>query len=108
MTILRRDALEILIPGKTHILERNGKEAYVYFEQNGSAHMLLDDGETRSGHWQLSDDGYVTEWDTGATGDWVLHHEEGGIVYVGRQSGNRLRMIGVLFGNAKELPRQAG
>lgn len=106
MTILLRNALEILIPGTTHVLERNGGEAYVYFEPEGAAHMLLDDGETRSGRWRLDDDGYVTDWDTGATGDWMLHHEEHGVTYVNRRNGVRFRMIGVLFGNAKSLPHR--
>ena len=108
MTILQRNVLEILVPGTTHVLERNGKEAYVYFGQDGAAHMLLDDGEARTGRWRLCHDGYVTDWDTGVTGDWILHRERDGIVYVNRQNSTRFRMIGVLFGNAKDLPRQAG
>ena len=107
MTTLKKDHLSVLIPGMTHVLERNSKEAYVYFEQDGSAHMLLDDGEARIGRWQLLEDGYATEWNNGAIGRWTLDHEPGGIVYVNRDSDARLRMIGVLFGNAKGLPRQS-
>jgi hypothetical protein len=106
MTALKKESLAILIPGTTHVLERNGKEAYVYFENEGAAHMLLDDGETRSGRWRMLDDGYVTDWDTGVTGRWTLDHEPGSVTYVNRDNAVRFRMIGVLFGNAKNLPGQ--
>ncbi|MER9947379.1 hypothetical protein [Mesorhizobium sp. M0047] len=106
MPALQKESLAILIPGMTHVLERNGKEAYVYFENEGAAHMLLDDGEARSGNWRMLDDGYVTDWDTGVTGRWTLHHEQGSITYVNRDNAVRFRMIGVLFGNARNLPRQ--
>lgn len=106
MTILRGSNLEILVAGTTHVLERNGKEAFVYFDTKGEAHMLLDDGETRAGRWRLDDDGYVTDWDTGVTGNWTLDHCDGLVTYVNRDNGAKFRMIGILFGNAKKLPRR--
>lgn len=108
MATIERHALEIIMPGMTHVLERNGKEAYVYFESGGAAHMLLDDGETRSGRWRMTDDGYVAEWNTGATGKWKLEYETGAVTYVNQVSAARVKMIGVLFGNPQGLPRQAG
>ncbi|MER8390009.1 hypothetical protein NKG60_28955 [Mesorhizobium sp. M1428] len=106
MAALQKETLAMLIPGMTHVLERNGKEAYVYFESEGDAHMLLDDGEARSGRWWMLDNGYVADWDTGATGRWTLDHEPGSVTYVNRDNAVRFRMIGVLFGNAKNLPPQ--
>ena len=106
MVALNKETLAVLIPGTTHVLERGGKEAYVYFETDGAAHMLLDDGEQRSGHWALQDDGYVAEWDSGATGRWMLDHDGGAVTNVNRDSAARVRMIGVLFGNARGLPLQ--
>jgi hypothetical protein len=106
MTALQKENLAILIPGTTHVLERNGKEAYVYFDNEGAAHMLLDDGEARSGRWRMLDGGYVADWENGTTGRWTLDHEPGAMTYVNQDNAVRFRMIGVLFGNAKELPRQ--
>ncbi|PBC24256.1 hypothetical protein CK226_04210 [Mesorhizobium sp. WSM4311] len=106
MTALQKESLAILIPGTTHVLERNGKEAYVYFENDGAAHMLLEDGETRSGRWRMMDGGYASEWDNGTAGRWTLDHEPGSLTYINNDSAIRFRMIGVLFGNARNLPRQ--
>ena len=108
MAALQQDSLRFIVPGMTHVLERNGKEAYVYFESGGGAHMLLEDGETRSGQWRLDDEGYVAEWDTGAVGRWTIEHEPGAVSYVNRDSDTRVKMIGVLFGNPHGLPRQRG
>lgn len=91
----------------THVLDRNGEEAYVYFEAGDVAHMLLEDGETRTGNWKLNDHGYVVEWNTGAVGRWALDHEAGAIAYVNLDRGIRIKLRGILFGNAKGLPRAA-
>jgi hypothetical protein len=107
MTLLSRNALELLVPGATHVIERDGKEAYVYFEPGGVSHMLLDGGETRRGQWSLDEDGYTAHWDTGAVGRWQIEHEAGTVSYVNRDNAARMRMLGVLFGNAKSLPRQS-
>ncbi|GAA2853131.1 hypothetical protein EDC40_101777 [Aminobacter aminovorans] len=107
MAILDQDALKVLIAGTTHVLDRNGKEAYVYFETGDVAHMLLDDGETRTGTWALAEGGYVVDWDNGVTGRWALDHEAGEITYVSRDRDVKVRLAGVLFGNAKNLPRAA-
>lgn len=105
MAILDRTSLNVLIPGTTHVLDRNGKEAYVYFETSDRAHMLLDDAETRQGTWALAKGGYVVDWDNGATGRWTLEHEAGAITYVNQDKDLKVRLIGILFGNAKSLPR---
>lgn len=107
MAILDRSALELIVPGTTHVLDRNGKEAYVYFEQGETAHMLLEDGETRIGEWKLADGGYVVEWDNGAVGRWKIDHEAGAVTYINMDRDVRVKLIGVLFGNAKNLPRAA-
>ncbi len=105
MAFLQKSILAILIPGHTHVLERNGDEAYVYFGSDGTAHMLLEDGKTRTGQWRILNDGYQTDWNTGVTGDWRLDHEPGAVTYASRDGAIRFKMIGVLFGNAKGLPR---
>lgn len=104
--MLSQETLGLLVAGTTHVLERNGKEAYVYFETNGASHMLLDDGEARSGRWHLDEGGYTAQWNTGATGRWIIEGEPGKLTYVNRDSAARVRMLGVLFGNPKGLPRQ--
>lgn len=107
MAIVKGNALAMLMAGTTHVLDRNGKEAYVYFEDGGVAHMLLEDGETRKGAWELLDDGYVVDWDNGAVGRWKLDHEAGSVTYINQDRDARVKLIGVLFGNAKDLPRTA-
>ncbi|GAA4106852.1 hypothetical protein ACFFTN_10435 [Aminobacter aganoensis] len=106
MAILDQASLKVLIGGTTHVLDRNGKEAYVYFETGDQAHMLLDDGETRQGTWALAEGGYVVDWDNGAVGRWTLDHEAGSVSYVNRDNDARVRLAGILFGNAKGLPRR--
>lgn len=105
MPALKRKMLEVLIPGMTHVIERDGKEAFVYFENAGSAHMLLDGGETRSGQWRILDESYVVEWNNGVIGRWQLEHEPGCVTYASQDRDLRLKMIGVLFGNPHSLPR---
>ncbi len=90
----------------THVLERNGDEAYVYFHPDGTSHMLLETGETRTGRWRLDVSGYTAEWDNGATGRWAIYREPGALTYINRDSAIRVKMLGVLAGNAKGLPRQ--
>lgn len=107
MANLDKQVLTVLIPGTTHVLDRNGKEAYVYFEAGETAHMLLDDGEVRKGSWQLIDGGYSVDWDNGAVGRWKLEHEAGAVTYVNQDRDVRVKLLGVLFGNAKGLPRAA-
>ncbi|MDR7033030.1 hypothetical protein [Mesorhizobium sp. BE184] len=108
MTTFQKETLAVLISGATHVLDRNGKEAYVYLARDGGSHMRLEDGETRSGRWQLSHRGYTAEWDTGAIGRWMLEQGAGGgIDYVNLDTSARIRMIGILFGNPKNLPVQS-
>ena len=104
MAILDQTALSVLIPGTTHVLDRNGKEAYVYFETGDVAHMLLEDGESRKGAWKLVEGGYAVDWDNGVTGRWALDHEAGAVTYINRDRDVRVKLLGILFGNAKGLP----
>lgn len=106
MAILDRNTLAVIIPGVTHVLDRNGKEAYVYFDTGDTARMLLEDGETRTGRWKLVDGGYVVDWDTGAVGRWKLDHEAGSVTYINRDREARVKLIGILFGDAKGLARE--
>ena len=103
MTRLSGDILHVLVPGTTHLIERNGAEAAVYLATDGSGHMRLEDGEVRKGRWRLLDDGYATEWDGGQTGDWVLERSGNGLHYVSRDGKVRLKMLGILFGDARGL-----
>lgn len=110
MAQLDAATLAVLIAGQTHVLARNGGEAYVYFGAGGDAHMLLDDGERRTGHWRLADGGYVSQWDNGTGATWELDYSPGSLTYVSRERNMRVPMIGILFGDAKGLaaadPRQ--
>ena len=105
MTTLTKDILQFIIPDTTHVLERNGEDAYVYLRRDGTGHMLLETGETRSGTWRLLDDGYATQWDGGQKGEWMLEATPDGFAYVSRDGSQRIKMNGILFGNAKNLPQ---
>ncbi|MCR4265083.1 hypothetical protein [Nitratireductor sp. ZSWI3] len=105
MTILSRDVLQHILPGTTHIIERGGKDAYVYLARDGTGHMLLDTGEARTGRWRLLDDGYTTQWDGGQAGDWMLDACDEGLFYRSRDGRQRLKMRGILFGNPQNPPR---
>lgn len=107
MTLLDQETLQFILPDTTHILERNGQDAYVYLRRDGACHMLLDTGETRTGKWRVIDHGYATEWDGGQKGDWTLEATDEGIAYVSRDGKQSLKMRGILFGDAKNLSRQA-
>jgi hypothetical protein len=95
--------LRFLTAGRTHILERNGKPAYVYLAANGDGHMRLDDGETRSGRWRPTENGYATEWDSGHTGEWSIVASGDGLDYVSRDGKQQLKMLGVMFGDPEGL-----
>jgi len=101
--ILTGDTLQFVLSEKTHVVERNGKEAYVYLAGDGTGHMLLDDGERRHGTWHRLDDGYATNWDGGQKGEWTLVSEPQGMAYASRDGKMRLKMLGILFGDAKGL-----
>ena len=105
MTIIQRPDLDILMAGMTHIIERNGAEAYVYFDPDGTSHMRLDDGERRTGRWRLNDDGYEAEWNNGSAGDWQIGRGSDGAFYVNREATVKMRFIGVLFGDEKGITR---
>ena len=100
MTVLSTDMLQLLTLNRTHVIERNGKEALVYLAPDGTGHMRLDDGETRSGKWHFTEAGYATEWDGGQKGEWELQVTDDGLDYVSRDGKVRLKMLGVLFGDA--------
>jgi hypothetical protein len=103
MTALSTDMLELLTRNKTHVIERNGKEALVYLAADGTGHMRLDDGETRSGKWHMIENGYATEWDGGQKGEWQLQITDAGFDYTSRDGKMRLKMLGILFGDARHL-----
>lgn len=103
MTVITGDLLEFLTSGLTHMLDRGGKPAFVYLAKDGSGHMRLDDGSTHSGRWRLGEDGYTTEWDSGRTGDWQIERTDNGLDYVSRDGAQRLKMLGVFFGDSEGL-----
>lgn len=107
MILITGDMLRLLTVGRTHMLERNGKPAFVYLGEDGTGHMRLDDGTALAGRWRLKEDGYATEWDGGRKGEWQLHEQDGGIAYVSRDGAQRLKMLGVFFGDSEGLAARA-
>jgi len=106
MPVLSKETLAEITTGATHVIERNGAEAYVHFETESIAHMLLADGEARSGTWRLTGTGYATAWDNGSEGNWSIERDAGGVTYVDTARGVRLPLLGILFGNPKNLARR--
>ena len=94
MNLITGDMLRLLTVGRTHMLERNGKPAFVYLGEDGTAF---------SGRWRLNEDGYATEWNDGRKGEWQLHEKDGGIEYASRDGAQTLKMLGLFFGDSEGL-----
>ena len=62
MAILGKDTLRIIMVGATHVVDMGGKTAFIHYETETTAHMLLPDGTRYDGNWSLLDDGYRVEW----------------------------------------------
>ncbi|CDX61170.1 conserved hypothetical protein [Mesorhizobium plurifarium] len=103
MTILNRDALAIIMAGTTHVIDMGGKNAFIYYETDDRAHMLLPDGKRYHGVWTLLDDGYEIEWTDGPTGSWKLDHTPGAIDYVDATGAARGRISRIDFGDPQRL-----
>ena len=52
MNLITGDMLRLLTVGRTHMLERNGKPAFVYLGEDGTGQMRLEDGTAFSGRWR--------------------------------------------------------
>ena len=103
MAILRKDALRIIMVGATHVIDMGGKSAFIHYETEEKAHMLLPDGTRYDGSWSLLDDGYRVEWNNGPTGSWKLDHKPGAIDYVDATGAVRGRVSRIDFGEAARL-----
>ena len=103
MNLITGDVLRLLTVGRTHMLERNGKPAFVYLGEDGTGQMRLEDGTAFSGRWRLNEDGYATEWNDGRKGEWQLHEKDGGIEYASRDGAQTLKMLGLFFGDSEGL-----
>ena len=68
MAILNKDTLRVIMVGATHVVDMGGKTAFIHYETETTAHMLLPDGTRYDGDWDLLDDGYRVAWTNGPTG----------------------------------------
>ena len=103
MTILNRDTLAIIMVGTTHVIDRGGKNAFIHYETDDRAHMLLPDGTRFHGIWTLLEDGYKVEWADGPAGSWKLEHTTGAIDYVDATGTVRGRISRIDFGDSASL-----
>jgi len=103
MAILKRNALQLIMIGATHVVDMGGKSAFIYYETQEKAHMLLPDGTRFDGRWNLLDDGYSVEWINGPTGSWKLDHQPGAIDYVDATGTVRGRISRIDFGDTARL-----
>jgi hypothetical protein len=103
MAILRKDTLRIIMVGATHVIDMGGKTAFIHYETEKTAHMLLPDGTRYDGDWSLLEDGYRVEWTNGPAGSWKLDHTPGAIDYVDATGTVRGRVSRIEFGEAAEL-----
>src|SRR5687768_1831575 len=103
MTILHKDALRIIMVGTTHVVDMGGKTAFIYYESEERAHMMLPDGTRFDGRWSLLDDGYRVAWTNGPTGSWKLDHQPGSIDYVDSAGSVRGRISRIEFGDSARL-----
>ncbi len=105
MAILNRDLLAVIMLGATHVIDMGGKEAFIYYENQRKAHMLLPDGTRFDGDWSLLDDGYRVEWKQGPSGSWKLDHTPGAIDYLDETGVARGRISRIHFGDSAGLAR---
>ena len=103
MAILKRNVLQLIMIGATHVVDMGGKSAFIYYETQDKAYMLLPDGTRFDGRWNLLDDGYRVEWTDGPTGAWQLHHQSGAIDYVDATGAVRGRISRIEFGDSARL-----
>jgi hypothetical protein len=103
MAILGKDTLRIIMVGATHVVDMGGKSAFIHYETETTAHMLLPDGTRYDGSWNLLDDGYRVAWTNGPTGSWKLDYTPGAIDYVDTTGTVRGRVSRIEFGEAAQL-----
>lgn len=103
MAILKRDALQLIMIGATHVVDMGGKSAFIYYETQDRAHMLLPDGTRYDGRWGLLDDGYRVEWTNGPAGSWQLDHRPGAIDYIDATGTVRGRIARIDFADSAGL-----
>ena len=103
MTILNRDTLAIIMVGTTHVIDMGGKNAFIHYETDDRAHMLLPDGTLFPGLWTLLVACYQVEWKDGPTGSWKLDHTPGAIDYVDATGTVRGRIARIDFGDPASL-----
>lgn len=103
MSILDRDALSLIMPGATHVLDMGGRQAVLYYENERRAHMLLPDGTRRRGEWRLTADGYEVDWQGGPSAAWKLDRRPGGIDYLDATGTARGCVTRIEFGDSAGL-----
>ena len=103
MAILEKKTLEVIMVGATHVIDMNGKSAFIYYENGERAHMRLPDGTSYHGQWKLLDDGYQVAWENGPTGVWKLDHKSGTIDYMDSSGAARGRISRIDFGDSANL-----
>jgi hypothetical protein len=103
MALLKKDALSLIMLGATHVIDMGGKSAFIYYENERAAHMLLPDGTRYHGRWTLADDGYSVAWTNGPTGSWKLDHRPGAIDYLDATGTARGRISRIDFGDTANL-----
>jgi len=103
MSILDRNALSAIMNGATHVLDMGGKQAFLYYEDERRAHMLLPDGTRRHGEWRLTAEGYEVDWQGGPSAAWKLDRRAGGIDYLDTTGTARGRLARIEFGDSAGL-----
>lgn len=103
MAILTKDTLSLIMPGTTHVIDMGGASAFIYYENDRDAHMLLPDGTRFHGRWRLNDDGYEVAWKDGPTASWRLDHRPGEIDYLDPSGAARGRLARIEFGDSAKL-----
>ncbi|MBN9034454.1 MAG: hypothetical protein J0H53_00140 [Rhizobiales bacterium] len=103
MSILDHNALSAIMTGATHVLDMGGKQAFLYYEDERRAHMLLPDGTRRHGEWRLTAEGYEVDWQGGPSAAWKLDRRAGGIDYLDTTGTARGRLARIEFGDSAGL-----
>ncbi|MEM1286816.1 MAG: hypothetical protein AAGH60_00530 [Pseudomonadota bacterium] len=105
MEFLSASVMGVLMVGATHYVDIGADtNAVIFYEDEKAAHMVLPNGASFSGAWELTDEGYHVSWQDGPSASWRLNYAPGRIGYVNEEGKELGTVKRIEFGNPEALP----